>query len=242
MRKAGEKHLYAMIFKLLPDISFIVDSSKDPWWIQTQTKYLRRNGTEVCHLLIWKEPAAFAHSMLKRERNGWERAWKNYYRLYFTLIDEYISVPYSELARHPEQTLQDLCNACGLEYQQGKEKFWQKQHHTLFGNDSAKIHLHSDASSNSDQFGEKSAPPDNKPGHRSIYYDNSYAKSPNPAVGSAIESEFELNAITQVLNNEAPPDEMRTACYSPFQLAVAKICWKSKAVAGRLLGRYRRLF
>ena len=128
VREAGEKHLYETIFQLLPDISFIVDSSKDPWWIQTQTEYLQRNGTEVYLLLIWKEPAAFAHSMMKRKRNGWEMAWKNYYRLYFTLIDKYISVPYSALARHPEQILQDLCKACGLEYQQGKGQIFEKYH------------------------------------------------------------------------------------------------------------------
>ena len=241
-REAGERRLYAMIFKFLPDISFIVDSSKDPWWIKTQTKYLRQNGIEVYHLLIWKEPAAFAHSMVKRKRQGWERSWKNYYRLYLSMIDDYSAVPYSELARHPDQVLQDLCAFCGLEYQPGKEKFWQKQHHTLFGNDSAKIHLHKSSSNDFDRVREKLAESDNKSGHQSIYYDTAYKSSLTDNDRVAIESDFYFNAITSVLKNEVVPDRIKTICYSPFQLALARIRWASKAVAGRVLGRYRQIY
>jgi hypothetical protein len=242
VRDAGEERLYETIFNLLPDVSFIVDSSKDPWWIQKQAENLLRKNIEIYHLLIWKEPAAFAHSMIKRNRKGWGKAWKNYYRLYFTLIDDYISVPYSDLAQYPDQILQDLCRKCGLQYHQGKEEFWQKHHHTLFGNDSAKIHLRKDCISNFDQFKEKQVQPINNHEHRSIYHDTSYLHALPPDTRSAIEADPDLQGIMRALNNQIRAKETKTACYTAVQLAFAQMRWGAKAIAGRIIGRYSWIF
>jgi hypothetical protein len=240
VRNAGEEHLYETIFKLLPDVSFIVDSSKDPWWIQRQTEILQRKNIDVYNLLIWKEPASFAHSMKKRKRNGWAKAWENYYRLYFTLINTYISVPYSNLAQHPNQILQDLCRKCGLSYHEDKEKFWQKQHHTLFGNNSAKIHLHTNNSSDTKQSNDHLARSDNKPKHRTIYHDTSYLQSVPASVRCYIDNNADLKEILSTLNNMTSPSE--DIQYSSCQVIAAKARWEMKRLCGRVLGRYWRLF
>ncbi|MEW6428833.1 MAG: hypothetical protein AB1568_12460 [Thermodesulfobacteriota bacterium] len=242
VRGAGESRLYATIFRLLPDVSFIVDSSKDPWWIRRQAARLRRQGIEVHHLLIWKEPLLFAHSMLKRHRSGWEKAWKNYYRLYLALISDYVPVAYAELAQFPEKTLRSLCESCDLPWQSGRERFWQKQHHTLFGNDSAKFHLHTSGGNDVQDCDTKDAPRGGAAGHRSIYYDERCRNSLPVGVAEALAADPDFRAIAAVLGREDGASDPATVGYTPLQLGLARMCWAGKAVAGRALGRYWRLF
>jgi len=229
VRDAGEAHLYESIFNLLPDVKFIVDSSKNPWWIKKQDKILERKGIEVHHLLIWKEPASFAHSMLKRKRKGWEKAWKNYYRLYLTLCDHYISVAYSNLVQFPEQVLTELCSKCGLAYHEGMEKFWQKQHHTLFGNESAKIHLAENGVNSSGC-------------HRSIYIENNHAKSITDPDRRMIERNPTIRDIIEVLEGYAEASHSNSTKLTPGQMAATELRHKIKAMAGRATGRHARLF
>jgi hypothetical protein len=242
VHKSGEEQLYETIFKLLPKVSFIVDSSKDPFWIKKQTKLLQRKDIEVYNLLIWKEPASFAHSMIKRKRKGWERAWKNYHKLYFTLIDNYMLVPYSYLAQRPDQVLENLCKKCGLDYYQDKKNFWQKRHHTLFGNDSAKIHLYSTNSNDFEQYRDKLESNNDNSYHRSIYHDNSYLNTLPLVVRERIKSDPVLLAITRVLRDIKNKNKVEQIHYSSVQIFFAKTKWIIKKLTGYILGRYWYLY
>lgn len=241
VRDVGEKQLYETIFSLLPDVSFIVDSSKDPWWIQKQVEYLQGKGIEVCHLLIWKEPASFAHSMMKRKRKGWEKAWNNYYRLYFTLIHNYISVPYSALTQNPEQVLQNLCGRCGVEYHKGKEKFWQKQHHTLFGNDSAKVHLGRGDSKNC-QHKDTFLGQENGRERRTIYHDTHNLWALSAVINQANATGSDCKSTLLMLNEEGRAGLDNHIRLSSMQVAGAKMRWLLKSITGRSVGRYWRIF
>ena len=137
----GDKNAYDTIFDLFPDIEFIVDSSKSPFWIQSQSQNLLRKGVQVRNILIWKTPLEFAHSSQKRGRlQDWDRSWINYHRLYFTLIKKWRAIQYSKLV-NDISLLTDVCQYLDIPYFSGKEAYWQKTHHILGGNYSAKMHL-----------------------------------------------------------------------------------------------------
>ncbi len=143
LRKYGERRLYVGIFKEMPHLEFIVDSSKDSLWIKDQTLNLDESNIEIHNILIWKTPLEFAFSCFKRGiLDKWERSWINYHKRYFSSIEKWYSVRYQNLAKDPSEKLKTLCDLIGIEYFSGKENYWEKTHHTLFGNYSAKIHLH----------------------------------------------------------------------------------------------------
>ena len=243
VRVAGESQLYRSIFTLLPEISFIVDSSKSPWWIEKQSQILKLQGYEVHHLLIWKEPAAFAHSMLKRKKRGWDKSWKNYYRLYLTLIHDYMTASYDELAQHPAEVLQRLCSKMGLIYHKEQEQFWKKQHHTLFGNDSAKIHLHGDSRNNIQHCNKALTRRELTSKHRTVYHDISYIDSLPNSIRSKIKTDSVIKNILQLLNSEDKLSSVeQTISFTPTQIFFAKMSWIIKSNIGRTLGRYWLIF
>jgi hypothetical protein len=140
---AGEEYLYDYLFERFPHLEFIVDSSKSPLWIERQTNRCREKGIDVANILIWKSPEEFFTSCKKRGRSKhWYRAWANYHRLYWTLVADFKTYTYARLARDP-QSLRYVCEYLGIDYFAGKENYWEREHHTLFGNTSAKIHTHS---------------------------------------------------------------------------------------------------
>ncbi|MBK9132746.1 MAG: hypothetical protein IPM20_14105 [Gammaproteobacteria bacterium] len=147
VRAAGKQNLYNKIFELKPEVRFIIDSSKDPFWINYQSKLLRKSGIETKHIVIWKTPLEYAHSLKKRGKgyDKWESSWINYFRLYTTKIADWRSVPYSDYTRDPA-VLENICCYLGIPYFEGKEKFWHKKHHLLFGNESARVHLQDQSS------------------------------------------------------------------------------------------------
>ncbi len=46
------ERVYAHLFESMPDVEFIVDSSKNPHWIRMQHDQLTNQGIEACHFLI----------------------------------------------------------------------------------------------------------------------------------------------------------------------------------------------
>jgi len=141
--KQGENNLHLSLSQLLPNVTFAVDSSKDPFWIRSMGRMMQRHNLSVNNILIWKTPLEIAHSFKKRHRlDTWQDHWINYHRLYLSLIDDWRSVKYSEITTNTH-TLNNVCDYLQIPYFHGKEKFWEKRHHTLFGNTSATIHLHS---------------------------------------------------------------------------------------------------
>lgn len=140
IRKNGEARLYQSIFERQPETRFIVDSSKSLPWITRQTGRLERSGIDVRHILIWKSPAQIAHSFSKRGKGRqWIRSWVNYHRLYFRLVANFRAVPYDALVSD-DSVLEQACMFLGIDCFPGKIDYWNKRHHTLFGNTSARIH------------------------------------------------------------------------------------------------------
>lgn len=141
-KKAGVDRFYDTIFETFPDVNYIVDSSKDPLWIYERTQKLRAAGIEVKNILIWKTPEEYFYSCAKRGKElRWEHAWISYHSLYFRMVPGWQSVRCADLVAS-DDTLESVCNAVGLEYFFGKRHYWDKVHHTLFGNHSAKLHLY----------------------------------------------------------------------------------------------------
>lgn len=141
LRNNGSRHLYKNIFKKFQYINTIVDSSKDPFWINKQQKYLYEDGISSKILLIWKSPKEFALSRKKRKQlKGWMHAWIHYHRLFLSIHKRWWSVAYRDLAKNPSYKLQQICKSFFILYNINMEDYWTKNHHMLFGNISAKYH------------------------------------------------------------------------------------------------------
>lgn len=154
IKEDGPSNLYNNLFKRFPDIEYIIDSSKHPVWISERTNELTQSGIDVKHVLIWKTPAEFYHSRFKRGRGiRWKREWLGYHRHYMGLVQNWRAVRYSDFAQN-KGSLIKLCEILGIDYFEGKEQYWNKKHHTLFGNWSAKIHLHDKGSKPQGNLGE----------------------------------------------------------------------------------------
>lgn len=141
LKISGKKDFYSKLFNEFRHINSIVDSSKDLFWISEQRNHLLRLGIQSKVILIWKSPEEYALSRYKRnEISGWQRDWVNYHRLFFSLNEIWYSVAYRELATNPSGTLERLCSALAIPYVKNMEHYWNKKHHMLFGNHSAKYH------------------------------------------------------------------------------------------------------
>ena len=134
--------LYTAIFEKFPEAEFIVDSSKCPLWISDRIQDLKQQGMAYKIVVIRKTPLEIAHSFDKRgDYSNWERSWVNYHRMLYTLQpDNWVAVSYADFSCNPH-ALQNLCKNLGIDWFPGKEQFWQKRHHLLFGNHSARRHL-----------------------------------------------------------------------------------------------------
>jgi hypothetical protein len=247
-RDAGENTLYKSIFEEFKDIEYIVDSSKDPLWINDQIINLSKQGIDAYNILIWKDPISFCASMIKRNRKGGIKSWINYHRLYLTLIKKWIPISYQELAQNPSASLRSLCTRTGINYQDGMNNYWEKQHHTIFGNDSAKIHLSEstdnykieDKKNSSLTSKEKSKNTNN---HRSIYY-----KNDSNIVPKEIKNEIKTNVlsnqiVTTILSENIQTDESiknRKIIYSTYEIEKIKLIANIKRYIGRKIGKYHR--
>lgn len=140
--KNGETHLYQTIFDEYPDVNFIVDSSKNVLWANEQTERLAKQGIEAHNLLIWKTPLELAASLRKRGRLEGLHHWTRYHRLFASVISEWRSVAYRRYTQDQDAVLQAVCDTIGIPMFPGKDRFWEKSHHVLGGNPSARIHLY----------------------------------------------------------------------------------------------------
>jgi hypothetical protein len=141
LRRAPDR-IYETIFQLRPEVKFIVDSSKNPFWIRSQQNSLEQQGITVRNLLIWKSPLQIAQSYKKRNNlDAWEQTWINYHRLYSSVIADWFAVSYeSYISEHA--LLESVCDKLEIPYFDEKPMYWNKAHHVLGGNHSARIHLH----------------------------------------------------------------------------------------------------
>jgi hypothetical protein len=211
VRKGGKNRLYVTLFELMPQIKFIVDSSKDPFWIESQTNNLKTQGIGFKSLLIWKNPYELAYSFHKKDRSKWDQIWLNYHRTYTTLVENWRSVPYSELTNNPE-TLENVCRYLEIPYFENKKKFWEKSHHLLFGNNTARVHLYPDKNSNDIKLNKKpgkSNSKSDKKKFRSIYYERVDNKSLIEEVDKTIQANSVFKDVLDLLEMRSVNNEKR---------------------------------
>jgi len=165
----GKKRLYENIFNYFPKIEFVVDSSKDPYWIYLQKKYLQKTDIRCSNVLIYKTIPELAHSFEKRgELSKLEKTISSYYRNYLYYVKNFQSISYRDLVEDGT-ALEHLCHFLEIDYFEGKRKYWNKIHQTFFGNNRARIHT-----DNLKFRGEKNLKNLQKEGRKKIYYNPPY--------------------------------------------------------------------
>lgn len=205
IRNGGEKQWPETLARMFPQTKWIVDSSKDLNWIVDQNNLAQNTDSPVHNLLIWKNPADYAYSLLKRGKiRGWLRRYMLYHERYLSITNDWIGVPYSEVAAKPADTLKSLCALLNMGYVAGREHFWMRQHHTLFGNHSAKLHLHDKNTGNYQSIakdlkvlkpGVEGGSDQEVAGHKSIYYKRASLESLPRNVARDIETNQALHDL-----------------------------------------------
>ena len=209
IRQHGGRQVYQRIFAQFPHLEYVVDSSKDVAWLRDQHRYLSETALEPRFVLLWKSPLEYAYSCWKRGREkGWAKRWISYYRRFLSVTPHWLSVPYRDLARSPAETLEDLCTALGIEYHPGKEHFWERPQHTLWGSESVKLHFlepgtpdyldtarrRAKAKPNVDLQGASEIRH-----HREIYYDDRYQRKLPQSIRQEAEERAELRKLVTLL-------------------------------------------
>lgn len=219
--KDGEKKVYESIFDAFPEVSFIVDSSKNPYWIHDQSNYLRSQGFETSHVLLWKSPTEFAASKRKRNEPGWAGDWSKYHRLYFSLIEEFGLLSYQTLSNDPS-SLAAVCEYVDISYFAGKENFWEKEHHVLGGNYSAKLHLGGNAAQ---RYATEEHHQEGSERRQTIYYVDQEDQGLAQEVAAKAALHADIHAFLmqsdafRVVQNKAIPAAVRR---DPFYLALGR--------------------
>ena len=109
-------------------VNYVVDSSKGIDWVLDVTRWGEKQHMRVFNVLIWKDPMDQAFSFWKRGK-PWKRQYRRYHqRLLRTGLD-FITVNYSELVGDPQEKLALICQHVGMPYFEGKERFWEGEHH-----------------------------------------------------------------------------------------------------------------
>ena len=129
-----ESQFHATVFREL-GVKFVIDSSKEECWLIDTQQWAAVNGITVFNLLLWKNPIDLAYSYWKRgESKGlWRSSFVNYHTRILDIGLPFRSVHFNELVSKPEQKLAQICTAIGMPYLKHKERFWDKQHHHMFG-------------------------------------------------------------------------------------------------------------
>jgi hypothetical protein len=116
-------------------INFVIDSSKDLRWLLDSHKWAAASGFKIYNIIIWKDPMSLSYSHWKRGRpvDFYRKAFVRYYGRFLNLGLPFISVSYNRVIEDSVQVLRELCDALGMQYESGREEFWRKRHHHMFG-------------------------------------------------------------------------------------------------------------
>lgn len=181
VEKNGMAHLYESIFDLHPEVDFIVDSNKDPLWTHYHSDRLIPQGVDVKVILIWKTLSEYAHSLQKRSLPLEQELprWLRFHQNFYSYFNHFGAVRYGKYTADHEAVLQQACGYLGIPYFEGKGHYWEKKHHSLWGNSSAELHLYSKDSPEYENLVQRtnglmhqSSVTNSANNHRSIYYDN----------------------------------------------------------------------
>lgn len=130
-----EKEFYKKCFEIL-DVDTLVDSSKNIAWVIDNNIRVSKENIPVYNVLLYKDPISFIYSYWKRGDSIEEAIhvyFIKYYKRFFEANLPFISINYNHLVTNPAPTLKVLCDILSIPYFEGKERFWEKNHHHLFG-------------------------------------------------------------------------------------------------------------
>ena len=122
------------------NVRYLIDSSKALSWLLDVRRWAGANGPDIFNIFIWKDPIELAHSFWKRgyDRLLWRTEFVKYYGRLSRIGLPLIAVNYGDLVRQPSLKLAEICRAIGMEYFEGKERFWEKTAHHLYGSPSVR--------------------------------------------------------------------------------------------------------
>lgn len=142
IKKVRENEFHISAMREL-GVNHIIDSSKDICWVIDAQKWGGHNHLEVRNLLIWKDPVDHAYSYWKRgyKVDYWKKSFIGYYLKFINSSIPFISINYTELINNPSQLTEKICKMIDIPYFSGKERFWEKNHHCLFGSGGVKKQL-----------------------------------------------------------------------------------------------------
>ena len=251
--RGKESHLYETVFRISPETTFIVDSSKIPFWILHKARALNHARIKTRNVLIWKTPLESANSFSKRNLfEKWEKMWISYHRLYFSLIEDFRSIRYYDVVNNRESLI-DLCSYLEINDFPGKENFWERKFHTLGGNASTIIHLyHKDkASFKSVQNFVSSRTRRNdlyiKKRHRSLYYEKADEAvsievkkrlMENPILLQIQEILNSKNVISTAPLSKALESNLRTLMYSKTFILMHQMRFRITQFVRKVLNAY----
>ena len=140
LKTLREDEFHKKCFEIL-NVDILVDSSKKLTWVIDNNIWAKKNGYDVSNVLLYKEPVSFFYSYWKRGisiNRARRDIFTKYYRRFFEANMPFIALDYNKLVEDPASILEDLCQSLGVSYFEGKERFWEKEHHHLFGSRSAR--------------------------------------------------------------------------------------------------------
>ena len=117
------------------NVEWIIDSSKELSWLVDTQSWCSDSNINVINLLTWKHPIDLCYSHWKRGRgiNFWRNRFLIYYSKFIDLKIPFYSIFIDDLIAAPNLKIKEICDVIGMPYNEGKEKFWEKEHHYLFG-------------------------------------------------------------------------------------------------------------
>ncbi len=145
--RRARRHYMPTLYNHLFDwfnVPILVDSSKLPGWIGTQIQTLAQSST-IDPLLIYnlRDGRAVVNSFYRKYNDtlafqqvitNWKETIEQANALYAQATIPKLKVQYERLATDPEDTLNMVCDHLGVEFQPGMLKYWEADHHILFGN------------------------------------------------------------------------------------------------------------
>ncbi|UBM62459.1 sulfotransferase [Candidatus Sulfidibacterium hydrothermale] len=131
---SNESNFHKEAFEKL-QVDWLIDSSKSINWVIDNNLWLSNTDIKVWNLLLYKNIYDYIFSIWKRGGKIEDaiKKYTNYYYKFFDANLSFISINYDELVQNPKLLLIKISKLTGLPYYNGKEKFWEKQHHFAFG-------------------------------------------------------------------------------------------------------------
>jgi hypothetical protein len=241
VKQFGKDNMYEYIFDRYPDVEFIVDSSKNPFWIRSKVNFLAQKGISTRNILVWKSPMGIADSYKRRGKfDRWERSWVNYTRLYSSVIDDWRAINLKDFIRD-EKVLERICEYLGIRYFHNKKEYWNKEHHVIGGSHSAKIHLYQEGTSQYENSKQKHQVNQYNPKidtHKTIYDQSADDQVLTEQINDRIKSSRYIRGILSMLESrdicEGDSSVHGTAGvrFSPFSIILRRIKYLSRLWVG----------